>query len=581
MTSDPSAAVSLPEPLPELLPGQPADTRVAAPIPRVRGNDYSTLVPPELGTWTPTMRVSVVIPAYGRQEELDLALAGLTQQTYPSGLTEVVVVDNGSEPPLRLPGLRPEGTRLLVCATPGRAAARNTGLRAATGEVVFWLDSDVVAERTALEAHMRWHHQAPYLAVTSRLRFSSAPPPTPADVVETDERSTLFEPSEPHQWLTDLVEHSDGLRAPTQRAFSLHVGGSTSVNAALIAASGPMDEDLTLGQDIELGYRLSQAGAVFVPDREAVGYHLGPTMRMREATAVSRADHAFIPDRIPHYRWLRSHPFRRWLVPYVEVEVDAEGASYEDVRTSVDAVLAATVADVSVILKGSWDGIEPDRREPLKDPELDKVLIRGHYAHEPLVRLGGTPGLAPFVLRLPAGWAPGEDALAGLLDMMVKRDLGLVSIVLAEGPEGVTAARLERTAAFARARIVAEPGEDLDGAVSDVFGSTRVDGAEYDFLPTGSAPPAQGRRIAYQAKGDPSSRAEVKRLTGEVERLTAKVAELREESKSWRSNAMQYRRDIATLRKQVNELKGGGIRRIGRRLGLRRIKLMLDSRRKS
>ena len=52
---------------------------------------------------TPTLRVSVVVPAYGGQDKLDLALAGLAAQTYPAGLIEVIVVDNGSSPPLRLP----------------------------------------------------------------------------------------------------------------------------------------------------------------------------------------------------------------------------------------------------------------------------------------------------------------------------------------------------------------------------------------------------------------------------------------------------------------------------------------------
>ena len=72
-------------------------------IARVAGNDYRSLTPPELGAWTPSLRVSVVVPAYGGQDKLDLVLAGLAGQTYPEDLTEVIVVDNGSDPPLRLP----------------------------------------------------------------------------------------------------------------------------------------------------------------------------------------------------------------------------------------------------------------------------------------------------------------------------------------------------------------------------------------------------------------------------------------------------------------------------------------------
>ena len=130
---------------------------------RVRGNDYRVLDPPEW--FTPELRVSVIVPAFGGQDKLDLVLAGLARQSYPAELTEVIVVDNGSTPPLRLPATRPPGARLIRCETPGRANARNAGLAEAGGDVIHWLDSDVVLTPGALEAHMRWHHTAPYLVV--------------------------------------------------------------------------------------------------------------------------------------------------------------------------------------------------------------------------------------------------------------------------------------------------------------------------------------------------------------------------------------------------------------------------------
>ncbi|MFD0665721.1 glycosyltransferase family 2 protein [Thermocatellispora tengchongensis] len=334
---------------------------------RIRGNDYTALAPPALGSWTPSLTVSVVVPAYNGQRKLDLVLAGLAAQTYPAELIEVVVVDNGSDPPLRLGPIRPELTRLITCESPGRPSARNAGLAAATGDVIHWLDSDVVPARQAVEAHMRWHHLAPYLVVASYLRFTSAEPPAPEVVAETADLAALFEPAEPHQWLIDLLERTGGLVEDPHRAFSLHVGGATSVNARLLRRTGPMDVDLVLGQDTELGYRLAQAGAVFVPDPEAVGYHLGPSMRMRDKAPIDRVSHAFIADRIPSYRWLRSHPGRSWKVPYVQVTVEAD-AGYDAVRATVDAVLAGTIPDVAVEIIGPWDTLVPERRAPSPTP---------------------------------------------------------------------------------------------------------------------------------------------------------------------------------------------------------------------
>ncbi|MFC7105181.1 glycosyltransferase family 2 protein [Nonomuraea rubra] len=322
---------------------------------RVRGNDYRVLAPGE--HFTPRLTVSVVIPAYGGQDKLDLVLAALGRQTYPAALTEIIVVDNGSSPPLRLP----EGSaaRLVVCDRPGRASARNAGLAQATGDVVHWLDSDVVLTPGAIEAHMRWHHAAPYLVVTGYIRFTAAE--LPAEL--PDDLAGHFEPAEPHAWIVDLVERTDGLTDNPQRPFSLHVGGATSVSARLIEAAGPMDEELILGQDTELGYRLGQAGAVFVPEPAARAYHLGPTMRMRDKQPIDRVSHAFVADRIPAYRWLRGHPGRQWKVPYVTVVVDGT-RGYDAVRTTVDAVLAGTVPDVSVLLTGPWPTLDRDRRAP-------------------------------------------------------------------------------------------------------------------------------------------------------------------------------------------------------------------------
>ncbi|GII01296.1 glycosyltransferase family 2 protein [Planobispora takensis] len=525
---------------------------------RIVGNDYRTLTPPELGAWTPSLRVSVVVPAYGDQRKLDLTLAGLAGQSYPADLTEVIVVDNGSEPPLRLPGIRPPHTRLVVCPVPGRAHARNAGLAEAGGDVVHWLDSDVVLDRRSVEAHMRWHHAAPYLVVTGYLRFTPAEPPTPEVVAATDDLAGLFEPAEPHAWLVDLIERTDGLTDNPGRAFSLHVGGATSVNAALLAQAGPMDTDLILGQDTEMGYRLAQAGAVFVPEPLSRAFHLGPTMRMRGKAPIDRVSHAFVADRIPSYRWLRSHPARQWKVPYVEVVVETAGPSeeadgsrpgYDEIRATVDAVLAGTVPDVAVTIPGPWDDLGTEDRAPLTNPDLDLVLVRGHYAHEPRVRLEPlTRNAAPYRLRLPAGWVPGEDSLARLLDLAVEGGYGLVSVLLSEGPgRRVTTARLERAAAFARAAIVLREGEDLDDAVEETFGTLWVEGQAYGFTP--EPQPITGRRGAYRARTE--AQAEVVRLTKEVERLRGQVGKWREEAGRWRKSTVELRREVGTLRKEL------------------------------
>ena len=47
----------------------------------LKGNDYRFLGTPDLGSWTPELTVSVVIPVYMGQAELERTLAALEAQT--------------------------------------------------------------------------------------------------------------------------------------------------------------------------------------------------------------------------------------------------------------------------------------------------------------------------------------------------------------------------------------------------------------------------------------------------------------------------------------------------------------------
>lgn len=85
------------------------------------------------------------------------ALGELRSQTLPATAFEVIVVDDGSDPPLQI-GYRgmalPFRCRIVRRDSDhGAHAARWAGLRAADGERVLFLDDDVAAEPGVLEAH--------------------------------------------------------------------------------------------------------------------------------------------------------------------------------------------------------------------------------------------------------------------------------------------------------------------------------------------------------------------------------------------------------------------------------------------
>ncbi|MEV6863471.1 glycosyltransferase [Streptosporangium subroseum] len=542
--------------------------------PRIPGNDYGVLDPPALGAWEPRMSVSVVIPARQHQEKLDLTLAALAAQTYPAHLLEVIVVDDGSAPPLRLPEITPERTRIIGGAPGGWgiAWALESSTAVADGEVIHRMDSDIVSYRDHIEAHMRWHHLADYLVVMGTLRFTAmaGTPPTPSEVqiaVAKDRAASLFEadPDHGHDWIDELVAGHRGFRdAPSALLHRVHVGATVSLPTALFRAVGGTDPSLTLGEDTELGYRLTQTGAVFVPETGALSWHLGTTTAMRRAKDVRRHNDPFIADRVPYRRHLRSDPGRQWLVPYVEVVVDTLGAAFEDVRASVDGALASTLPDLRVTVVGPWSSLTGGRRAPLDDPLLDLRLVQGQYAHDSRVSFAEevppTSAPAPFRLTCPAGWVPGAESLALLVEQAEKDDEGLLLVALEENESGVVTARLERTAAVARAMRFARDDESLDDVIADLYGATWLDAESWKFRPAARAYPAwaAGRNreaVRWRAEAESRKREteraqrQVAALRAELKELRASVARGQRDTSRWREKAEQRRLEAVALRK--------------------------------
>lgn len=88
------------------------------------------------------MQITVVIPTHGRQTSLAIAVNSALVQG--ERCAEVIVVDDGSSPPIEARALS-EDPRLRVvrhAVNRGASAARNTGVAAAGTEAIAFLDSD-------------------------------------------------------------------------------------------------------------------------------------------------------------------------------------------------------------------------------------------------------------------------------------------------------------------------------------------------------------------------------------------------------------------------------------------------------
>lgn len=239
------------------------------------------------------MFLSVVIPTYNRLPILQKCLQALEQQRLeaPISAYEVVLVDDGSTD-ATVSWLQEHSeafphVRLVQQDHGGPAEGRNRGVDHARGDVIVFIDSDLVVTDSFLLAHARRLEQS-WQERGDRLCF------TYGAVINT---ANFDDPtSEPHK-LRDL-------------SWAYFATGNVAIDRQVLERSGLFDTRFRLygWEDLELGERLRRMGVVLVRCPEAVGYHWHPPLSLDQvprliAVEGERAKMGLV--------FFRKHPTRR------------------------------------------------------------------------------------------------------------------------------------------------------------------------------------------------------------------------------------------------------------------------------
>lgn len=110
--------------------------------------------------------ITVVVPTRNNERTIKAALRSVREQTHPR--VELIVVDNRSSD--RTVEIAEAIADTVLHEGPERSAQRNAGVRAAHGEWVVWLDSDMILPPQALEVALRTalEHDAVGVALPER-----------------------------------------------------------------------------------------------------------------------------------------------------------------------------------------------------------------------------------------------------------------------------------------------------------------------------------------------------------------------------------------------------------------------------
>ncbi|MGC4375428.1 glycosyltransferase family 2 protein [Fictibacillus sp. Mic-4] len=107
------------------------------------------------------MKASIIVPSYNAKERLHYNLLSLNQQDYPFDDFEVIVIDNGStDNTLELLKTFKANYSLIpvrIEQNRGIAYGRNQGIVNATGDILIFHDSDMIAAKDYVRKHIEAH----------------------------------------------------------------------------------------------------------------------------------------------------------------------------------------------------------------------------------------------------------------------------------------------------------------------------------------------------------------------------------------------------------------------------------------
>ena len=410
----------------------------------VTGNDWRILQPPEIGEENNFVdHVTVILPCYMGQQELALTFTGLSLQTYPHHLLEVIVVDDGSDPPIKLPSELPFETSVVVQQRDGfgLARARNLGAEKAKDGILIFLDCDMIPEPQLVEAHARWHHVNEFALTLGFRNHADFSDISTEDLINSNgpESSVTGRKVTTPQWIEFHMGRTKNLTSDDSDLFRIATGGNLGVRKSFFESVGGFDGDFKQwgGEDIEFGFRAFNSGAVLIPERLAKAWHQG------EGASPDANEEASLEqqrNRLSHLiaekTFRRLTPGRSFEVPMLTVSISADGQNFEEVASQVDSVLASTFYDLNVGLK-------------ISDSHPDRINLERQYGPDPRVRLAeDISKQVPFAsLRLegPQGFCFEPGDIQNLVTHIEKQ--GLLRVDLETRGE----IRLAKTRALKRA----------------------------------------------------------------------------------------------------------------------------------
>jgi GT2 family glycosyltransferase len=331
------------------------------------------------------VEISVVIPFYDNQHDLDLVLAALSVQSHPASRLQVVIADDGSPEPPQVPDLA-QGLDISIVRQEDRGfragAARNLGVARSDGDVLLFLDGDTVPSPDYVRQLGILPSVLPDAVVSGRRRYADLHDWMPSDLLtwfaDRSPGPTVWD--EP-AWMTQEYGRTRNLLAVHPRSYQYLIGAVLGCSREMYQEIGGFDESITGygGEDYDFTYRAYNCGAVLAYVHGAVAWHdgrdwAGRTESAQQAEQKNR-EVMMLAARIPEPS-MRGHG-QIYSVVDVLVDVHTDGWALGAGVVCVRSFL--TNLDCAVTIHGA---------------EQSTVDLRAVFVDDPRVRDPRRPGSA-------------------------------------------------------------------------------------------------------------------------------------------------------------------------------------------
>ncbi|HLT96506.1 MAG TPA: glycosyltransferase [Acidimicrobiia bacterium] len=339
-------------------------------------NDWSGIVPDPAAA--EALTAAVVIPVYNRPDLLARTLAGLERSTRK---VPVIVADDGSTADIAsVVEASPLDVTLVRQEHDGNGAARARNLGAAHAgdvDVLIFVDADCIPHPDLVANHLAWHTASESVVTIGRrvhVRVADIPIESIASG-EADLETRIQTGFSGRPDFRTVLQRRTAHSTAGDEAFRTFVSSNVAVPRFLFEATGGFADRFPHwgAEDTELGWRLWQEGAFFVPVENALVYHQldedeeGGYEGRKTARLLNDGALATL---VPHGFYRKPRRDVIYEVPKVSIVVHQPPTTLDDLWSDV---ASQTAPDFELILAGCDERHEPMAGLLEGDPRVSLV----------------------------------------------------------------------------------------------------------------------------------------------------------------------------------------------------------------